>query len=187
MSQNLTVAAAVTVAVPRLRAYLRAPVVPASAWPVEDWAGLGDRAELAAAAGVCDRWLDGDYAGLWRGLDEDGGLALGYDEGSGALTVDIDTRVDVRLPSLVWGFTVLRGLAGFLAGDDGGLVTVTGDWDGEPVAMHLAPGRSRFLDRGRDAAALARAGDAAFDVRCAVADTDPDASATDIIERLLGS
>ena len=52
MSESLFLTAAVTVAEPRLRAYLRAPVTPASAWPRQQWYGVsaGRRDELASWA-----------------------------------------------------------------------------------------------------------------------------------------
>ncbi|OKI12541.1 hypothetical protein [Streptomyces sp. CB03911] len=208
MSQFIMVAAAVVMARPRLEAYLRAPVAPASAWAEAEWSGVCEswrdgavrrryREELAGAVEACDGWTDGDHAGLLLGLDdEDGSLTIGFDRGSGSLTIDFDARVDFQLPSLIWAFSALRGMAAFMADEDTGLVTVTADWDDTPVLMLLGPNRSSFLDRNRDAAAWGRARDTEFDVRCAVseagtdtdadADADADGSATGIIRRLLG-
>ncbi|MET9615620.1 hypothetical protein [Kitasatospora indigofera] len=199
MSQFIEVAAAVVMAEPRLAACLRAPVAPASAWAVEDWAGICEpwrdgavrrryREELAGAIEACDGWTDGDHASLLRGLDDgDGGLTIGSDLAGGSLTVDFDARVEVELPSLIWAFSALRGMSAFMADEDMGLVTVTADWDDAPVVMLLGPNRSSFLDRTRDAAAWRRARDTEFDVRCAVsaAGTDADGSAARTIERLL--
>ncbi|MET9399034.1 hypothetical protein [Kitasatospora sp. NPDC002965] len=195
MSQYVMMSAATAIARPRLSAYLRAPVAPASTWAEDDWTGLceawndGDvrrryRAELAGAVRECDRWIGGDYAGLLRGLDGDGCLTAGFDEASGSLTLDFEARVDFRLPTLVWAFTALRGMTAFMAGDDGGLLTATVDWSDDRVLMHLAPKRSSFLDGSRDAEALSRARDAAFDVRCAAEDGEA-GSATELIGRLL--
>lgn len=196
MSEHVTVAAAVRIARPRLQTYLRAPVVPASTWPAHDWAGVcgswddggtrsGYREELADAIRACDGWLDGDHAGLLAGLDEDGEPALGYDEATGSLTVDFDARVDFRLPSAIWALTVLRGMAGFMADDDTGLVTLTTDWSGEPVLLRLGPDRSSFLAADRDARELARARDAEFDVRCAAGEAVRYGSAAEAVEHLL--
>ncbi|MFJ3793292.1 hypothetical protein [Kitasatospora sp. NPDC090091] len=123
------------------------------------------------------------------------GPTVGDGADTGSLAVDFDTRADVELPTMVWALTVLRGMVGFMDGDDGALVTLTADWSGGEVLMELAPHRSRFLDRERDAVAWARAGDREFDVRCAVTDrpstdagpgTDVDGSAGEVIGRLLG-
>ncbi|GAA3846030.1 hypothetical protein GCM10022243_10280 [Saccharothrix violaceirubra] len=176
MGEYVTVAAVMTVARPRVREWLRAAVVPASTWT--DWSGVEGWDDAAVAE--CDRWLEGDYAGLLHELVDDSGLRIGFDEATGSLTVDFDARVDFRLPSLIWAFTVFRGLADVMVDDDAGLVTVTGDWDDAPVALHLSPGRSEFV-RG---AALARAADLEFDVRCAVGDVDD--PATEVLDRLLG-
>ncbi|GGV25089.1 hypothetical protein GCM10010495_46130 [Kitasatospora herbaricolor] len=200
MAQFVEVAAAVVMARPRLVAYLRAPAAPASTWPVEEWAGVCEpwrdgalrrryREELVGAVEACDGWTDGDHAGLLRGLDdEDGSLTLGFDRAGGSLTIGFDLRVDFQLPSLIWAFSTLRGMAAFMADEDTGLVTVTAGWDDTPVLMHLGPNRSSFLDRSRDAAAWSRARDTEFDVRCAVSEagTDADGSASGIIRRLLG-
>ncbi|MFC5664486.1 hypothetical protein ACFP3U_16015 [Kitasatospora misakiensis] len=196
MGRYLTVTAAVTIAEPRLRAYLRSPLAPASTWPESDWHGLCTpwpdeavrrryRAELPAAVAECDSWLDGDHADLLLGLAEHEDLTLRHDGETGALTLDLDTRVDFELPGMIWAFTTLRGLAGAMADGDGGLVELTPDWTDGTALMHLSPGRSRFLDPARDAAALARARDTAFDVRCAVPEADEDASAAELLERLL--
>ncbi|WP_431683661.1 hypothetical protein [Kitasatospora sp. KL5] len=196
MSRFVIVTAAIVVPKPRLQAYLRAPVAPASTWTEQDWAGLCEpwsdsgtrrryRRELAGAVAECDGWIDGDYAGLLCGLDGDGEPAIRFDEATGSLTVDFDCRVDFQLPSMIWAFTALRGMAGFMAEDDSGLVAVTADWSDETVLMHLSPGRSSFLDPNRDTAALARARDAAFDARCAAGDADTNESATEVVERLL--
>ncbi len=196
MARYITVTAAVTVAAPRLRAYLRSPLAPASAWPEADWTGLctpwPDRAvrrrylaELPAAVAECDSWLDGDHADLLRDLAADDALALRHDGATGALVLDLDTRVDFELPGMIWAFTALRGLAAVLADGDGGLVELTPDWTGGAALLHLSPGRSAFLDPARDAAVLARARDAAFDVRCAVPEADEGASAAELLERLL--
>ncbi|MEV0678528.1 hypothetical protein AB0I60_18620 [Actinosynnema sp. NPDC050436] len=193
MSRNLTVAAAITIATPRLQSYLRAPVPPASAWAEHEWVGLCEawsdaatrrryRAEPAGAVAECDRWVGGDHADLLRGLDDDGGLTLGHDGDSGALVLDLDTRVDFPLPSPVWAFTVLRGVAAFLADDDSGLVEVTVDWAPDVVLMQLSPGRSVFLGRG--VAPTARARDAEFDARCAVSDTDRGETASEVVDRV---
>jgi hypothetical protein len=185
MSASLYVTAAVAVARPRLRAYLCAPVTPASAWP---WTGLTgawheDDDELPAAIAECDRWLDGDYATVFRDLADDE-LEFRFDEASGSLAVDFSTRVDFRLPSLVWAYTVLRGLAGFLAGDEHGIVTVTADWsDDDGLLMRLAPDHATFLDRGSRARAEAKAQE--IDIRAAAYDADQPDTATDVIDRLL--
>ncbi|MET8827902.1 hypothetical protein ABZX40_19035 [Streptomyces sp. NPDC004610] len=191
MGQYVTVTAALIIGRARLTEYLRAPVVPASAWSPADWAGLGGPGEeLSAAVAVCDDWLTGDYAGLLRDLAEDGGLSAAHDPDTGSLVLDLDTRVDARLPGLIWACAVPRGLTRFLADGEGGLVTVTTDWDDTTAHLRLAPGASDFLDPDRDAAALARARDAQFDARCAAsdasdaADGDPD-SATDLVALLL--
>ncbi|MFC9329586.1 hypothetical protein [Kitasatospora sp. NPDC057015] len=196
MSQFIEVAAAVVMARPRLEAFLRAPVALASAWPVDDWLGICEpwndgalrrryREELAGAVTECDGWIDGDHVGLLRGLD---GLRIGSDEDSDSLTIDFDSRVDFQLPSLIWVFTALRGMAGFMAEDDTGLVTAIVDWDDASAVMHLGPNRSSFLDRTRDAALWARARDAEFDVRCAVSDAGvaPNGLAAEIVGRRLG-
>ena len=185
MSESLYVTAAVAVARPRLRAYLSAPVTPASAW---QWTGLtGDRddAELPAAIAECDRWIDGDgdYATVFRDLADDE-LEFRFDEATGSLAVDFSTRVDFRLPSLVWSCTVLRGLAGFLAGAEHGIVTVTADWsDDDGLLMRLAPDRATFLDRGSRARAEAKAQE--IDIRAAACDADQPGTATDVIDWLL--
>jgi hypothetical protein len=197
MSQSVIVAVATTIAEPCLREWLRAPVKPASAWTQSGWAGLcaswSDggtrrryRAELPAAVEECDRWIDGDHAAVLRGLDEEDALTLGFDGASGSFTVDFDSRADFRLPTLVWAFTVVRGMADFMADDDRGLVTVTVDWSGDTTLMHLAPNRSSFLDRGQDSGLLAGARDAEFGIRCAAGDADTGETATEMIERLLG-
>ncbi|MFF3595991.1 hypothetical protein [Kitasatospora indigofera] len=200
MAQFIEVAAAVVMAEARLAAFLRAPVAPASAWAAEEWAGVCEpwrdgavrrryREELAGAVEACDSWADGDHAGLLRGLDDgDGGLTIGHDPTGGSLTVDFAARVDFELPSLIWAFSALRGMAAFMADEDTGLVTVTADWDDTPVLMLLGPNRSSFLDRTGDAAAWRRAKDMEFDVRCAVpeAGADTDGSASRTVERLLG-
>ncbi|ALG14318.1 hypothetical protein [Kibdelosporangium phytohabitans] len=181
MSQYVSVAAAMTITKPRLQTYLRTPVAPASTWALQDWTGVCDpwsdsetrrryRDELADAVKECDSWIDGDYAGLWRDLDE---LTLGFDPDTGSLAVDFDTRADFQLPSVIWACTVLRGLANAMADNDSGLITITADWDGEAVlSLHVSPGQSAFLGRGTKA--LAEAKDAEFDVRCAVTDSTID-------------
>ncbi|MFE4667991.1 hypothetical protein ACFRI7_38060 [Streptomyces sp. NPDC056716] len=176
MGQYVTLAAAVIIGRPRLEAYLRAPVRPASTWGERDWAGLCApwsegrryREELSAAVAECDRWTGGDHAGLLSTLAEDDVLSAGYDPDSGSLALDADVRVDFRLPGLIWACTALRGMASFLTGEDAGLVTVTADWDAGSALLRLLPGRSAFLDRERDAAEWARARDLEFEVRCAV-------------------
>ncbi|WP_030396961.1 hypothetical protein [Kitasatospora purpeofusca] len=198
MARYITVTAAVTVAEPRLRAYLRAPLAPASAWPESDWTGLctpwTDRAlrdrylaELPAAVAECDSWLDGDHADHLLELAENDDLGLRHDGAAGTLVLDLDTRVDFELPGMIWAFTLLRGLAEVMAEGDGGLVELTPDWTGGTVPMLLAPRRSAFLDPARDAAALARARDAAFDVRCAVPEPGEDEPTAGLLERLLGA
>ncbi len=198
MALYITVTAAVTIAEPRLRAHLRSPLAPASAWPESDWTGLctpwADRAlrdqylaELPAAVAECDGWLDGDHADHLLELAEHDDLALRHDEATGALTLDLDTRVDFELPGMIWAFTVLRSLAGVMAEGDGGLVELTPDWTAGAVRMLLAPGRSVFLDPARDAAELARARDAAFDVRCAVPEPGEGEPTAGLLERLLGA
>ncbi|MFJ1706322.1 hypothetical protein [Kitasatospora sp. NPDC088346] len=199
MSQSIVVAAAVVIAKPRLRAFLRAPVVPASAWTEGEWIGVCEawsdsgvrrryREELAGAIDECDGWLDGDYAGLLRGLDDEGSPAIAFDEVTGSLVVDFEARVDFELPSLIWAFSVLRGMESFLDEGDGGLVTVTVDWSGDSALMLLASNRSSFLDRTGDAVSRARARNAEFDVRCAVSDGEGDgASVAETVDRLLRS
>ncbi|MEV7286255.1 hypothetical protein AB0O01_17050 [Streptomyces sp. NPDC093252] len=184
MGQYVSVTAALVIGAPRLTGYLRAPAVPASAWPLADWAALGHGEDLSAAVAACDDWLTGDYAGLLRDLAEDGGLSAAHDPDTGSLVLDLDTRVDARLPGLVWACAVPRGLTRFLADGEGGLVTVTTDWDDTTAHLLLTPGASAFLDPRRDAAALARARDAEFDARCAVSDPSAD-SATDLVAQLL--
>ncbi|MFF8774016.1 hypothetical protein [Kitasatospora sp. NPDC015120] len=195
MARYLTVTAAVTIDQARLRAYLRAPVAPASARPEPDWAGLCApwrdgalrrryRAELPAALAACDRWTDGDHAAFLRDLDEDGALTLRHDGSTGSLTLDIDTRVDFELPGMIQALTVLSGLADVMAGEDTGLVELTTDWSEGTVLLHLTPGRAAFLDPARDATTLARARDAAFDTRCA-AEPDEDEPAGEVLDRLL--
>ncbi|MFE6870983.1 hypothetical protein ACFVFS_31055 [Kitasatospora sp. NPDC057692] len=196
MARYVTVAAAVTMEPARLREFLRSPVTPPSTRPESDWSGLCDpwheeavrrryRAELPAALAECDRWIDGDHAALLRGLDEDGGLTLRHDEATGSLAVDFDTRVDFELPGMIWALTALRGLADAMAGEDTGLVELTTDWSGGTVLLHLAPKRSAFLDPDRDAAALARARNAAFDARAAACEADEDTEAGEVLDRLL--
>ncbi|MFJ4091140.1 hypothetical protein ACIPYS_06110 [Kitasatospora sp. NPDC089913] len=196
MARYITVTAAVTVAEPRLRAYLRSPLAPASAWPEPDWTGLctpwPDRAlrsrylaELPAAVAECDSWLDGDHADHLLELAEHDDLGLRHDGAGDALVLDLDTRVDFELPGMIWAFTVLRGLAAVLADGEGGLVELTPDWTAGSVPMLLSPRRSAFLDPARDAAALARARDAAFDVRCAVPEKHDDTSVAELLEQLL--
>ncbi|SDT81569.1 hypothetical protein SAMN05216371_6708 [Streptomyces sp. TLI_053] len=196
MARYITVTAAVTVAEPRLRAYLRSPLAPASAWPESDWTGLctpwPDRAlrgrylaELPAAVAECDSWLDGDHADHLLDLAEHDDLGLRHDGAGDALVLDLDTRVDFELPGMIWAFTVLRGLAAVLADGEGGLVELTPDWTAGSVPMLLSPRRSAFLDPARDAAALARARDAAFDVRCAVPEKHDDTSVAELLEQLL--
>ncbi|MFJ8436065.1 hypothetical protein ACIQ9P_32670 [Kitasatospora sp. NPDC094019] len=198
MARYITVTAAVTIAEPRLRAYLRAPLAPASAWPESDWAALctswSDRAlcgrylaELPAAVAECDSWLDGDHADHLLDLAGHDDLGLRHDAATGALTLDLDTRVDFELPGMIWAFTVLRGLAEVMAEGDGGLLELTPDWTGGTSSMLLSPRRSTFLDPARDAAALALARDTAFDVRCAVPERGEDESAAGLLERLLGA
>ncbi|KOV09699.1 hypothetical protein ADK60_39915 [Streptomyces sp. XY431] len=196
MARYITVTAAITIAEPRLRAYLRSPLAPASAWPESDWTGLctpwPDRAlcgqylaELPAAVAECDSWLDGDHADHLLELAGRDELTLRHDGATGALALDLDTRVDFELPGMIWAFTVLRGLAEVMAEADGGLVELTPDWTGGTVPMLLSPGRSVFLDPARDAAALAPARDAAFDVRCAAPGPEQDEPAAGLLERLL--
>ncbi|MFD8322717.1 hypothetical protein ACFVZ3_31815 [Kitasatospora purpeofusca] len=198
MARYITVTAAVTITEPRLRAYLRSPLAPASAWPESDWTGLctpwTERAlrdqylaELPAAVAECDSWLDGDHADHLLELAEHDDLTLRHDEATGALTLDLDTRVDFELPGMIWAFTVLRGLAGAMAEGDGGLVELTPDWTAGTVRMLLAPRRSAFLDPARDAAELARARDAAFDVRCAVPEPGEEEPTAGLLERLLAA
>ncbi|MFB6890275.1 hypothetical protein ACFCX4_13270 [Kitasatospora sp. NPDC056327] len=196
MARYVTVTAAVRIGGPRLRAYLRSPAAPPGTRPGADWTGLCDawpdgavrrryRAELPAALAECDRWTGGDHAGLLRGLDEDGGLTLRHDGAGDSLAIDFDSRIDFELPGMIWAFTALRGLADTMADGDAGLVELTADWCGGTVPMRLAPQHSAFLHPARDAAALARARDAAFDVRCAASEADPDEPAGDVLDRLL--
>jgi hypothetical protein len=186
VSESLLLTAAVAVAVPRLRAYLNAPVTPASAWSPRQWAAVagGRRGELPAAIAECDRWIDGDAATLFRTLADDDELLFRFDEATGSLAVDVSCRVDFRLPSLIWACTVLRGLAGFMAGDDRGIVTVTTDWSDDSILMRLAPEHSAFL--GRDARARAEARSWGIDVRAAACDADEDATPAEVIDRLAG-
>lgn len=165
--------AAITIGAPRLRAWLDAPVRPASSW--QDWAGVAASShdELRAAVEECDGWLSGDHAGVLRDLVEDE-LLLRYDESTGALVVEFASRADFRLPTLVWACAVLRGLADFMADDDRGLVTVTNDWDDDTVLLHLGAGGSAFLDRARDARRIAEAHGWEIDVRAAALDADED-------------
>ncbi|MFE2107407.1 hypothetical protein ACFXAF_16240 [Kitasatospora sp. NPDC059463] len=196
MARYLTVTAAVTIDTARLRAYLRAPVAPASTRPGPDWTGLCApwhdealrrryRAELPAALAECDRWTDGDHAAFLHDLDEDGALTLRHDAPTGSLALDLDTRVDFELPGMIQALTVLCGLADAMAGDDTGLVELTTDWSEGTVLLHLTPGRPAFLDPARDAATLARARDAAFDTRCAAGESGEDEPAGEVLDRLL--
>jgi hypothetical protein len=190
----VSVTAAISIAGPRLRAYLNAPVTRASAWAPREWAGLtgsddgaggGEEGELPAAIAECDTWLDGDHAAVLRDLADDE-LVFSYDEDTASLAVEFTSRVDFRLPSLVWACTVLRGMAGSMADGDRGLVTVTTDWHDDSVLLYLAPGRTAFLDPDRDAAAIARARSWEIDVRSAAGDTDPGEDAAGTIDRLAG-
>ena len=188
MSESLFLTAAVSVAKPRLRAYLSAPVTPASAWPHEEWAGVTgawheDDDELPAAIAECDRWLDGDYATVLRELADEDELQLRFDETSGSLAVDLSCRVDFRLPSLVWACTVVRGLTGFMAGGEHGIVTVTADWSDDDLVMRLSPHRTAFLDRGTRARAEAKAQE--IDLRSVACDADQPDTAAEVIDWLL--
>ncbi len=187
MSESVFVTAAVAVPEARLRAYLRAPVTPAATWSPQRWAGLAGAAsgELAAAIRECDRWIDGDYAGVFRALEDDGELTFRFDETTGSLAVDFAARADFRLPTLVWAVTVLRGLADFLADGDHGLVTVTNEWSDDTVLLHLTPGRSAFLDRDRDARAYAEARSREIDIQAAAGDAGEDEAPGEVIDRLL--
>ncbi|WP_327004830.1 hypothetical protein OHA72_59060 [Dactylosporangium sp. NBC_01737] len=187
MSESLFLTAAVSVAKPRLRAYLSAPALPASQWPHPQWAGVtggawGSRDELPAAIAECDRWIDGDAAAVFRELDEDE-LLFRFDEATGSLAVDLTTRVDFRLPSLIWSCTVLRGLTAFMAAGDHGIVTVTADWSDDTLLMLLAPDHTAFLDR--DARARAEAKAQEIDIRSAACDADQPGTATEVIDWLL--
>lgn len=195
MSDSLMVAAAITIAKPRLQTYLTGPVKPASAWPEKDWVGVTEpwsdseersryRAELVDAIEECDSWIDGDYASVWHGLADEDELVLRFDETTGSLMVEFSSRVDFELPTLVWAFAVLRGVADFMAGDESGLVTVTVDWNDDTALMRLAPDQSSFLDRGRDALTYRRARDREIDIQSAVADLGRDESAAETIRRL---
>ncbi|MEV4518332.1 hypothetical protein AB0K00_56420 [Dactylosporangium sp. NPDC049525] len=195
MSESLFLTAAVVVARPRLRAYLRAPVTPASGWSHQQWTGLTetqtqtqallDRDELPAAIQECDRWIDGDYATVFRDLADDDELLFRFDEATGSLAVDFSTRVDFRLPSTVWACTVLRGIAGFLAAGEHGLVTVTADWSDDAVLLRLAPDHSAFLDRDRDARARTQARAQEIDIRAAACDADQPGTAAEVVDWLL--
>ncbi|PPK71272.1 hypothetical protein V5P93_003137 [Actinokineospora auranticolor] len=187
MSQYVVVAATMTIAQPRLRSYLRAPVAPASTWSEQDWAGVCDpwpryRAELPSAIAECDRWIKGDYADLLRDFDE---LTLRHDDATDSLLLEFDTRADFQLPTLIWACCVLRGVTPFMADDDSGCATITTDWDDDAeLRLRLSPNRSAFLDPDRDRAAIAKAKDADFDVRLAISDADPDESGADVLDRL---
>ncbi|WP_316782147.1 hypothetical protein [Streptomyces sasae] len=194
MSESVTVAAAMPIAKPRLRAWLRSPATAASTWAEHEWTGLHAswtgsgtrrRAEPAAAVQVCDEWINGDHARSLPALDEDGALALGFDEPTGSLTVDFDARVDIRLPGAVWAFTLLRGITAHMADDDIGLVTVTTDWSADLAPLCLAPNRSSFLDPGRDGPAWSNARDMEFDVRCAVSALAGAETAAQAIQRTM--
>ncbi|MFJ8111331.1 hypothetical protein [Streptomyces sp. NPDC096132] len=198
MSESVVVSASITIARPRLRAFLAAPVTPSAAWAEQEWAGICDpwsdggerhryRAELPAAIAECDSWIDGDYASLLCELaDGEGGLTFCFDDATGSLAVNFSSRVDFRLPTLVWAFTVLRGVTAFMADDDSGLVSVDVDWNGDTALMRLGPDRSSFIDSRREPEAGAEARSRALDVRWAASDADEGEPATEIVARLLG-
>ncbi|WP_156893089.1 hypothetical protein [Actinokineospora enzanensis] len=190
MGRYVTVAAAMVIEEVRLRKFLQAPVARANTWPENDWAGicapwsdeavrLEYREQLTAAIAECDGWIDGTYAELLLGIDEeDGSLSVGFDEASGSLVVEFEARVDFPVPSLIWALTVFRGMAGFMVDDETGIVTVTADWDIQAeLLMLLEPGKSEFPGQAQP-----KAKDRAFDIRCAVGDSDE--SASELIGRL---
>ncbi|MFG2041590.1 hypothetical protein [Dactylosporangium sp. NPDC048998] len=186
MSETVFLTAAIAVAKPRLQAYLRAPVKPASGWPEQQWAGISEacRDELPAAIEECDRWLEGDYATVFGELAQDDELMFRFDEDSGSLAIDFSCRVDFRLPTLVWAFTVLRGIAEFMAEGDHGIVTVTADWNEDRIVMRLTPEHTAFLDRNGDVRARAEAGDREIDIRSAACDGYEAGSAAETIDWL---
>ncbi|MEV8511668.1 hypothetical protein [Dactylosporangium sp. NPDC051484] len=193
MSESVHLTAAIVVAKPRLRAYLRASVKPASGWSRQQWAGLteawhGDherheyRDELPAAIEECDGWIGGDYATVFRDLAHDDELTFRFDEATGSLAIDFSCRAEFRLPTLVWAVTVVRGIAEFMAGDDHGIVTVTTDWNGDSILMDLAPRHTAFIG---DARARARARDREIDIRSAAGDAYEADSAAETIDWLI--
>ncbi|MEV0134809.1 hypothetical protein AB0H83_40915 [Dactylosporangium sp. NPDC050688] len=186
VSESVSVTAAVSVTLPRLRAYLHAPAARAAGWTPGQWAGLpgADPGELPAAVAEADRWLDGDAATVLRELARNDELTLRYDEATGSLAAGVAARADFRLPALVWAVTVFRGLAAFMAGDDQGLVTVSADWSDDSVLLHLTPGHAALLDRGRDARAIAEARSRAIGIEATAQDAGDD-PAGDVIDRLL--
>lgn len=188
MSESVYVTAVASVAPPRLRAFLDAPVARAADWTPGQWAGLSgaDPDELPAAIAEADRWLDGDAATVLRDLADGDELTLRYDEATGSLAADVTGRADFRLPTLVWAVNLFRGLAACMAGDDHGLVTVSADWSDDSVLLRLAPGHAALLDRGRDARAIAEARSRAIDVEAAAGDAGDDPPG-DVIDRLLDS
>ncbi|MGI5183469.1 hypothetical protein ACQEVZ_45155 [Dactylosporangium sp. CA-152071] len=185
MSESVCVTAAVRIEHSRLRAYLNAPVEPASAWSPAEWAGVTggqeDRDELPAAIAECDSWLDGDHADVLLDLVQDG-LLLRYDEATAALVVEFESRADFRLPTLLWACTVLRGMAACMTDGDRGVVTVTTDWRDDSVVLQLTPGGSDFLAPG----ARAEVRGWEIDVRADAEDADPDEEPDEIINRLIG-
>ncbi|MER7003216.1 hypothetical protein ABT297_09235 [Dactylosporangium sp. NPDC000555] len=193
VSESVFLTAAIAVAKPCLRAYLRAPVKPASGWSQEQWAGIAapgpGRApyldELPAAIEECDRWIDGDYATVLRELAHDDELMFRFDEASGSLAIDLSCRADFRLPTLVWAFTVLRGIAEFMADGDHGIVTATTDWNEDSILMRLAPKHAAFLDSDGDARARAEARNREIDIRSAACDADQADSAAETIDWLI--
>ncbi|GAA2599834.1 hypothetical protein GCM10010399_33280 [Dactylosporangium fulvum] len=196
MSESVFLTAAIAVAKSRLRTYLRAPVKPASGWSQQQWAGITEawrddderhqyREELPAAIKECDRWIDGDYATVFRDLAHDDELTFRFDEATGSLAVDFSSRVDFRLPTLVWACTVLRGIAEFMADGDRGIVTVTADWNEDKVLMHLTPNHAAFLDWNRDVRARTEARGWEIDIRSAACDTYQSDSAAETIDWLV--
>ncbi|MEV6811689.1 hypothetical protein [Micromonospora sp. NPDC051296] len=196
MSESVFLTAAIAVAKPRLRAYLRAPVKPASGWSQQQWAGITvagrddderqqHREELPAAIDECDQWIDGDYATVFRDLAHDDELMFRFDEATGSLAIDFSVRVDFRLPTLVWAFAVLRGIAEFMTDGDNGTLTVTADGNEDRILMHLTPKHTAFLDGNRDVRARAEAADWEIDIRSAACDAYQPDSAAETIDWLV--
>ncbi|GAB3837171.1 hypothetical protein ACFPIJ_17120 [Dactylosporangium cerinum] len=182
MSESVFVTAALLIAKPRLQTCLRSPVAPANAWSPQEWAGVSELDELPSAIDECDSWLDGDYADVFLDLAQDD-LTFQFDEDTGSLVVEFSSRADFRLPTMIWAVTLLRGVAGFMADGDHGLVTVTNEWSDDTVLLHLAPDTSTFLDRRRDARAYAEAKSRELDIQAAAGATDDEPR--DVIDRLL--